>query len=106
MDQSTTDLKQPSVCDRCRDAAPVVSCLACGGSNLEVMRFCAECDAVVHQIVYKQSHVRTKLSGQQSQQTLGTSPTAQNPYLQSLSQQRLIPREEPIRRNDVSYKQL
>ncbi len=50
------------LCDRCRDTVAGVSCLACGGSNLEVMRFCQECDQVVHQIVYKQSHVRSKIN--------------------------------------------
>jgi glutamate dehydrogenase (NADP+) len=33
-----------------------------GKSDREVMRFCQECDQVVHQIVYKQSHVRSKIN--------------------------------------------
>jgi hypothetical protein len=37
-----------ATCDRCRDALCTVSCLACGGSNLEALKFCAECDKIVH----------------------------------------------------------
>ena len=82
-------------CDRCRDSAVQISCLACGGSHLEAMRFCLECDQIVHQIVYKHSHVRTRLGGGAGA-SLGST-------LQSTSRMP-PPREEPARRHDTSVK--
>ena len=94
------------LCDRCRDTIAAVSCLACGGSNLEVMRFCHECDKVVHQIIYKQSHVRSKIGVQAvpSEVQAHHYSSVKNPNRES--QQKLVPREEPMRCNDYSYKHL
>ena len=90
-----------------------MSCLACGGSNLEAMRFCNDCDQIVHSIVYKQSHVRTRISaGAVAVSSVhATSPNTYHsaaPY----NPQRIagVPaRDDPMRQSDIqvsSYKQL
>lgn len=64
------------------------------------MRFCPECDSIVHQIVYKQSHVRTRIS-----QNIAVGMN--QPPLSSA--RKLVPREDPKpakKQHDTSSRQM
>jgi hypothetical protein len=54
------------------------------------MRFCNDCDQIVHSIVYKQSHVRTRIAAGAA----AVSATPKGGYNSNYSQQRLVPREQ------------